>query len=395
LTTLTPESLAAEDLSSQAVIFCVNLPALAPAATEKLLAYVRGGGHAFWICGPNVQPLAYNGMNALAKGELLPATLGDLREPLPGGVESWHVGYLDRDDPALTALTEPASLYQSVIVTRNFPLTPSPQGARVLIKLEDGSPLLIARAIGAGSVLLLGTSLHTEWTNLPLRPVFLPLLDRLTFRLAGAEGERTSILAGAPATLSLGKGAAGEGPSAPEVEVVRPSGEVVRVRTEDLADRTLHYPDTYELGTYIVRQVDRRPPKQMAFAVNIDPAESDPTMLSREELKARLGAYPAVFCQNPDALTETIRRLREGVGLWEWFLAAVLIALVAEVYLANRHAEALAAESPSGSPSPAHAAGSTSSSAPEPSAIAAAATTGGDDLRGFLERLGQQSSPGR
>ena len=99
ITTLTPESLVTDDLSRQAVVFCVNLPALAPPAAEKLLAYARAGGHVVWVCGQNVQPLAYNAMNALAQGQLLPAPLEDLRQPLPGGVESWHFGFLDKDDP--------------------------------------------------------------------------------------------------------------------------------------------------------------------------------------------------------------------------------------------------------------------------------------------------------
>ena len=159
ITTLTPESLVTDDLSRQAVVFCVNLPALAPPAAEKLLAYARAGGHVVWVCGQNVQPLAYNAMNALAQGQLLPAPLEDLRQPLPGGVESWHFGFLDKDDPALAPLTEPASLYQSVLVYKHFPMTWGAQSSgRVLIKLDDGLPLLAERPVGTGSVLLLGAA---------------------------------------------------------------------------------------------------------------------------------------------------------------------------------------------------------------------------------------------
>ena len=49
---------------------------------------MRAGGHVVWVCGQNVQPAAYNAMNALAQGLLLPAPLEDLRQPLPGGVEA-------------------------------------------------------------------------------------------------------------------------------------------------------------------------------------------------------------------------------------------------------------------------------------------------------------------
>ncbi len=228
-TILTPESLTTDDISSQAVVFCVNLPALAPPAAEKLLAYARSGGHVVWVCGQGVQPDAYNAMNALAQGQLLPAPLEALRQPLPGGVESWHLGFLDKDDPALAPLTEPASLYQSVLVYKHFPMTWSPQAAgRVLIKLDDGQPLLAERIVGTGSVLLLGTGVHVDWTNLPLKPLFLPLLARLTLHLAGAETERTTGLAGAPVRLPLGRGKVHDQAGEPEVEVVRPSGEVVR-----------------------------------------------------------------------------------------------------------------------------------------------------------------------
>jgi hypothetical protein len=76
----------------------------------------------------------------------------------------------------------------------------------------------------------------------------------------------------------------------------------------------------------------------MAFAVNIDPAESDPASLTRQELEARFGKRPLNFCENPGDLAETIHRLREGTSLWNWFLAAVLVGLVFEVLLANRKA---------------------------------------------------------
>jgi hypothetical protein len=387
VTTLTPESLAAEDLSVQAVVFCVNLPALSPPAGERLLAYVRSGGRVVWVCGPNVQPVAYNAMNALAEGQLLPAPLEELRQPLPGGVESWHIGFLDTDHPALAPLTEPASLYQSVLVYKHFPLTWGAQATgRVLARLDDGQPLLLERPVGTGSVLLLGTGAHVDWTNLPLKPLFLPLLARLTFHLAGAETERTMGLAGAPVTLPLGQGTGRARDRASdakmEIELVRPSGEVVRLRNEGQAARGFRYADTHEAGVYLARWVNRQPPRQVAFAVNIDPAESDPTTLTRAELQARFGKRPVLFCETPGDLAETIQRLREGTSLRDWFLAAVLMALVLEVFLANRGASAAAAQ-------PRQTAISSLALVPTPEPTTA---TPSDDVRGFLESLEQDAA---
>ena len=124
--------------------------------------------------------------------------------------------------------------------------------------------------------------------------------------------------------------------------MVRPSGEVVRVRQERQAAGGFRYADTHEAGVYLVRLLNRKPPKPMAFAVNIDPAESDPATIAGPELQARFGTRPLLLCENPEQLAETIQRLREGTSLWEWFLAAVLIGLVLEVFLANRRAAAAA-----------------------------------------------------
>jgi hypothetical protein len=380
---LTPESLPASNLSSQAVVFCVNLPALVPTAAEQLCAYARTGGHVFWVCGASVQPVPYNAMNALVQGQLLPAQLEELRQPLPGGVESWHVGFLDGDDPALAPLTEPASLYQSVLIYKYFPMKVGPEAeARVLIRLDDGQPLLAERRVGTGSVLLLGSGLHVDWTNLPLKPLFLPLLARLTFHLAGAETERTMSLAGAPVLVPLGKSKGPARGGELEVEVVRPSGEVVRI-SQAAADGGFRYADTHEAGVYLVRPVNGQSTRPTAFAVNIDPAETDLATITPQELQARFGGRPLLFCESPDSLAETIHRLREGTGLWEWFLAAVLVGLVLEVFLANRGATAFV----QGNRSDAGQAVLPDQPSPPQSAPVLA-----NDLRAFLEGLQQAAA---
>ena len=66
--------------------------------------------------------------------------------------------------------------------------------------------MLAEQAVGAGSVLLLGTGVHVDWTNLPLKPLFLPLLARLTLHLAGAETERTMGLGRCSSDAAPGPG---------------------------------------------------------------------------------------------------------------------------------------------------------------------------------------------
>jgi hypothetical protein len=326
---LTAENLVAEPLHHHAVVFLVNLPAPDAAVAGKLRDYVEAGGHLFWVCGDNVDPDAYNRMNEKADYSLLPATLGLLREAA-AGKESWKVAALDRDHPALRGLTEPPSLYQSVVVHRHFPLTVKEGvGARVLAQLEGEQPLLVEQRVGRGSVLLLGTGAHVDWTNLPLRPIFLPLMARLTFRLAGAETESTQALAGAPLVVPLPAGA-----ESAEVEITTPAGEILRVQAKN-SGRGFRYADTHEVGTYLFRLLNAKEARPLAFAVNGDPDESDAATLTAEELTRRLGREVLVYVENPEEVTSTVRRLREGESLWSLFLAAALACLMLEAYIAN------------------------------------------------------------
>ncbi len=114
------------------------------------------------------------------------------------------MAFLDKKHHALAQLAEPASLYQSVLVYKHARMNVGAgSGAWVLARLDDGEPLLVQKNVERGSVLMLGTSAHVGWTNLPLRPIFLPLLARLTFEQAGMEQTFHTVLAGAPLVLQF------------------------------------------------------------------------------------------------------------------------------------------------------------------------------------------------
>ena len=139
----------------------------------------------------------------------------------------------------------------------------------------------------------------------------------------------------------------------PEVEIVRPSGYVLRVRSPEANAQTFRYADTHDAGVYLLRLTGTASPRQFAFAVNMEPEECDPAVTTAEELKGRFGKHPFVVCENPDDVAGTIHRLREGKSLWEVFLAAVLAGLVLEAFLANRVAGRPAGPTPEGRSAPA------------------------------------------
>jgi len=335
-TPLVASDLASEPLSHYTVIFCVNLKAPEPAVAERLRAYVAGGGNLVWICGDNVETAAYNQINEQNQKQLLPTPLVDIRTPdTATGRDSWNISFLDKRHRALTHLVEPDSLYKSVLVYKHVRMdTKAAADAWVMARLDDGEPLLVERRVGLGRVTLLGTSGHVGWTNFPLRPIFLPLLARLTFEMAGAEQTRHTALAGSPLVVPFDRDIR---PMA--VEVQPPSGATIRVATVDKDGRrqeAFRYADTYDIGIYLLRMLEAVRPMQVVFAVNVDPEESEPEKIPREELQKQFGQIPLVFAEDPEDMSSVFKLLREGRSLWSTVLTVVLIGLVFETLISNR-----------------------------------------------------------
>jgi len=337
-TTLAAGDLATEPLDVYKVIFCVNLPALGDDVAALLSRYVDRGGNLIWICGDAVQPEAYNQMNQQAGGTLLPAPLLNLRAPGPQDQrDSWHISFFDERHKALRPLIDPSnlSIYTSVLVYKHMRLDVGEgTGVRTLAALDDGEPLLVERTLGQGKVLMLATGAHIGWSNLPLRPLFLPLFARLTFNLAASEQTRLELLAGTPLVREFEKET-----SPVNVELLTPTDETFRLQTQEEPGKTgqvFRYENTHDIGNYVLRLLEASRPTQIGYSLNVDPDEANPAKVDREELEKAFQPAPLVFAEDPDDLTSTFQTLREGKDLWSLFLYGVLIVLVFETFISNR-----------------------------------------------------------
>ncbi len=334
-TTLTADELESEPLSEFKVVFCANLEAPNAETALRLRNYVAGGGNLFWIAGDNLDPAAYNGMNEAANRQLLPAPLVEMRlPPRDENRDSWHIASLDPEHPATAPLLQPPSMYQSVLIYKHLRMdTAAAPAARVLARLDDGEALLAQARVEQGTVTMLATGVHVGWSNLPLRPIFLPLFARMTFDLAGAEQTRYRSQAGSPLVLKL------DNELQPvKVEIHPPSGAMIRLDSQPIEGRPgqqFTYDDTHAIGIYTLQLLNAARPATIAWSVNPDADEALPAAIGREEMQERFGHTPIVFADDPDDLASTFRKLRQGESLWEMVLAAVLLALVFETFISN------------------------------------------------------------
>lgn len=104
----------------------------------------------------------------------------------------------DEGDDALALIRgELPELLRGVSVRRLLSVDRLPPGSRTLLALEDGSPVLVQLRAQRGSLVLWLAPPHLAWTDLPARPLMVPLVQELVRQGAPRSAGAVTIEAGA------------------------------------------------------------------------------------------------------------------------------------------------------------------------------------------------------
>lgn len=325
-----PDELATRNLGDFAAVFLANVARPTAEASAALVRYVEDGGGLFIAVGDRVDSDAWN--QRLRR--ILPQPLGLRRTAAarPGTAEGETVDTrpaeqlapIDRRQPLLAGFSAGSDGLSSARFFQYLLLEPAANATRVFVlRYESGAPALVQTEVRRGRVLLFTSTVDREWTDLPIRPGFLPLMQESARWLAGVPSGEVA------ATLPVG--GFREIPAAPDdrrIEITKPDG-VVRALVPDARDslsasgsptqaasptatptapptaqpsaggslarsgRAVLFRETDEPGEYRVRAfrtngswVDR--PEQ-SFLVNLDNRESDPAILPAALRPDRIG----------------------------------------------------------------------------------------------------------
>jgi hypothetical protein len=196
-------------------------------------------------------------------------------------------------------------------------------GATTIAALDDGSPVIVEGLAGRGKVLLVNTTLDTAWNDLPLTPMFLPLVRQMLEYLGGQE---------ATSAYTIGQVlAAPPDPDGSLPAIESPSGHRIDdARKNATGELAL---DASEIGFYKFRYRDRTE----QAAVNLELKESDFAKLDVNEFVSSItpgaadpGAQPV---SSPRMTAEEIEAKQR---LWLPLLVLALLLFVAEALLARR-----------------------------------------------------------
>jgi hypothetical protein len=302
------KALTAADLAGRSLIVLGDLgpSGLTPSGSQALARFVREGGGLLATA-----PLL--GLRGEA-ADLLPETWGENVSRL--GDRGASLGFVDLDHPALLAFKQArGSDFSRARFLQYRLLRPGngPEGERlrVLARFDDGREALVEASFGLGRVVAFTSPLDGLMSDLPVQPLFLPLIHELARYASAHRGTPLYQRVGSSIDIA---GRTEPGAEDPPVTLVLPSG-----RKEKVVEGS----SGIELQAVGFYETTRASGARGVTAANIDSAESDLTALEPDELEAAL--RPARRSVNPGvAVSPGEQSARQS---W-WRLALLSVALL-------------------------------------------------------------------
>jgi len=199
-----------------------------------------------------------------------------------------------------------------------------PAQARVIVRLTDSTPLLMEKQIGEGHVLLFASGFDNLTNNLPIRPAFVPFVDRTARYLSGSDETGVSRLVDSYVPLRT----ATAGNPSTGVEILDPDGH------RALSLREAATAQSFQLtraGFYQIRFANG---KSALIGVNPDRRESNLEPIANDLLNL-WGTHSTAPASSLAAVT--VQEKNSAHSLWWYVMLLVLVAAVAESIVASRY----------------------------------------------------------
>lgn len=349
VTVVDEAALESTNLSAFHAVILANVYRLSEPAVESLERFTRAGGGVMIFLGDQVDATAYKDTLYRDGEGLLPVALGDIAHP----EQPVHLVITDRLHPALGALgagEDPLGLGQIAFFDYFVSQAPAPEKqvpdqkdelkkqARVNVVARfsdaDQTPAIIEKGFGEGRVLLITTSADKEWNLWADHPTYLPVITELLRHLTSSGGQRADFAVGSPVELSVEPATFDPTvavrmpgyPNEPEATtsiVADPNSGAQRIRWEQT--------QTAGLYQFVLRKLDGVETVRLA-AVNVDPTESNLTMVDDDSVRQLMEGIPHLYVKGLDRLGNVANEAK--VELWTPALLLAAFVLMSEQFLA-------------------------------------------------------------
>lgn len=321
----TQEVQSLESFGDYDLVILANVEKLDGRKISELKTYASEGGNVLFCLGDKVRPEYYN------------STLAGLVPRLRMAVE------FPREKPLEFAPLDTAHTLLGVFAGERKDILSTPYFYKVflvepemggdianIISYSNGAPALLEMPYGKGRSMTFTSTISRDWTDLPVKPIFLPLVQQIcrymTNNLVEATTRDTLV---------------GEGWELPRyardkangLNVLDPKGNLLKVTPDkSTPGGPPVFSETHFPGVYKLRQGDT--PLPFSVAVNTDPKEGNLSKIDKGELVKFLGKESVTF-----RMSSPIKGAEgavEGKRLWSTLLLTALCFLCLEAFVSWR-----------------------------------------------------------
>ncbi|MFQ5751436.1 MAG: BatA domain-containing protein [bacterium] len=310
------------------VVILSNVAKLDHVEALKIQNYVAAGGGLMVFLGADVNLRNYN-ENFHKKLNLPPLTESITSQ---GNDQFLSLGKIDFSHPIFKDVFED----EKNVASPHFRFAINLQSSKPIdkiIEFSNGAPFLFEAQFQKGRIMYVTSGVSNDWSDLVLRGIFVPMINRCVSYLAGATVAETE-------EYYIGEEITYYPPSNfvnPGLSLEKPDGNRVMIKPQ------------VSKGTYFIRfkETDRpgiynlyNDKKILAhWAVNYNPEESDDATFAPEDLIERVKAEQVSIIQTTEKMAEMLNESRFGQELWKYFAVTALVILVLEMLLFREKGE--------------------------------------------------------
>lgn len=278
-------------------IYLCDMPVLDDAAIRSLESYVDAGGGLVFFMGPNCQgPFYTNQLYRQGQG-LFPAPLTGETQLI--GDSAGGADIQAEDHPAFRMFRgQRDDFLRSVNVQRYYGIPQDWQetadpAVTVMARLRNGAPFALEKRFGKGHVAAILSTADQSWNTFSSSPSFVVTILELQSHLDLSMRPAPERFVGAPLVVSLISGS-----SAARARLIPADGDVSRAESaeprRDGETTSFQFLSTLESGTVEVQTIGENdvPSGSHHYAINVDPAEGDLSIVDTARLAQVLSGIP-------------------------------------------------------------------------------------------------------
>ncbi|NUO08103.1 MAG: VWA domain-containing protein [Candidatus Brocadia sp.] len=317
------------------IVFLCNVETLPLEKIRELEKFVKEGGSVVFSLGNRVDADYYN--NSLSA--LLPHRLHTIRtfssdSPL-SEEQPLHLMTSEPAHPVIRNLSEAQmNTFSSVKFYRIFYVDPASQGnCKTILSFSDDTPALMERQIGRGRSVLFTSSIDRDWTDLPVKPFFLPLMQQLCRYVSGNLTEEVQ-----KETLVKHDWQIPCPDDVNTIEITSPGGTKTVLQPHFINnEKSFVYNQTNIPGIYDVTVEGKHHPQfPKNFPVNVDTIESNMDKIDQKEITALMGDTNLTITTSYTGEGHEVLMGEAKKTLWGSLLFLTLCILFIESFISRR-----------------------------------------------------------